>query len=405
MTMDNAGIRRLLADSGEQRGWVSPRTDLVTALLGVWFGIGLMIDAWAHTNLTQLETFFTPWHAAFYSGFAAVSGWIIWQVWRNVRTGRQGVAAVPTGYLAGLLAIPAFAVFGLFDLMWHTFLGIETTIDILFSPSHLGLIVTMMLIITTPLRSAWNAPDLGSRPSLGRLLPALIGLAFATTLVSLFLGYADSLQWSARGIVEAFSAVEGTRADRLASAMVISNVVTLAPVLLLARRWRLPFGSVTILHAVGILMSGAQTAFENLPVLLTFVAAGLVSDLLIRWLRPSGGRRGAYWAFAGLSGFLTWSMYIGAASVAVGGLPAVPELWTGAPIVAGLIGLALGVLLLPNAVTAEPAPLSGAAAERVLSGAAAAEPVPPSTVSAEPVPPGAADAEAVAPSAADADRA
>ncbi|HUR05947.1 MAG TPA: hypothetical protein VM347_25600 [Nonomuraea sp.] len=373
MAMANTGMQRLLADSGEQRGWVSPRTDLVTALLGVWFGIGLMIDAWAHTNLTQLETFFTPWHAAFYSGFAAVAGWIIWQVWRNVRTGRQGVAAVPTGYLAGLLAVPAFAAFGLADLMWHTFLGIETTIDILFSPSHLGLIVTMMLIITTPLRSAWNAPDLGPRPSLGRLLPALIGLAFATTLVSLFLGYADALQWNAGGIVDAFSSVEGPHADRVASAMVISNVVTLAPVLLLARRWRLPFGSVTILHAVGILMSGAQTAFGNLPILLTFVAAGLVSDLLIRWLRPSGERRGAYWAFAGLSAFLTWSLYMGAASVAAGRLPAVPELWTGAPIVAGLIGLALGALFLPNAITAEP--------------------VPSTAASAEPVPPGAADAE------------
>lgn len=383
MALDNAGLRRLLADSGEQRGWVSSRTDLVTALLGVWFGIGLMIDAWAHTNLTQLETFFTPWHAAFYSGFAAVSGWIIWQVWRNVRTGRQGVAAVPTGYLAGLLAVPAFAFFGLIDLMWHTFLGIETTIDILFSPSHLGLIVTMMLIITTPLRSAWNAPDLGPRPSLGRLLPALIGLAFATTLVSLFLGYADALQWSARGIVDAFSSVEGVHADRLASGMVISNVVTLAPVLLLVRRWRLPFGSVTILHAVGILMSGAQTAFGNLSILLTFVAAGLVSDLLIRWLRPSGERRGAYWAFAGLSGFLTWSLYIVAASVAAGGLPAVPELWTGAPIVAGLIGLALGALFLPNAVTAEPVPLSAAGAEPVSPSAADAEAVPPSAVDAD----------------------
>jgi hypothetical protein len=144
---------------------------------------------------------------------------------------------------------------------------------------------------------------------------------------------------------------------------------------------------------VGILMSGAQTAFENLPILLTFVAAGLVSDLLIRWLRPSGERRGAYWAFAGLSAFITWSLYMGAASVAAGGLPAVPELWTGAPIVAGLIGLALGALFLPNAVTAEPVPTT------------AADPVAHSAAAAEPVPSGAADSELVPPSAADADRA
>ncbi|NUP68137.1 MAG: hypothetical protein HOW71_38875 [Nonomuraea sp.] len=354
MAEANAGVRRLLADSGEPRGWVPPRADLVTALLGVWFGIGLMIDAWAHTNRSDLETFFTPWHAAFYSGFAAVSGWIIWQVYRNVRQGRQGLAAVPNGYLAGLVAVPAFAAFGLADMTWHTVLGIETSIDILFSPSHLGLIVTMLLIITTPLRSAWNAPDLGARPSLGRLFPALLGLAFAATLVSLFLSYGDALQYRSQRIVDAFSEVNGGGgADDLATAMVISNVILLAPVLLLVRRWNLPFGSVTVMYTVAVLMPGAQTAFENVPTLLTFVAAGLASDVLIRVLRPSGTRRGAYWAFAGLSAFVTWALYLGVASAAAGGLPTVPELWTGAPVVAGLIGLALGALLLPNAVASD----------------------------------------------------
>ncbi|MGW0808600.1 hypothetical protein [Nonomuraea sp. NPDC002799] len=353
MALADAGIRRLLADSGEPRGWVSPRTDLIMALLGIWFGVGLMIDAWAHTNLSELETFFTPWHAVFYSGFAVVSGWIMWQVWRNVRAGRQGLPAVPMGYLAGLVAVPAFAFFGLIDMLWHTFLGIETTLDILFSPSHLGLIVTMLLIITTPLRSTWSAPDVGASPSLGRLLPALIGLSFATTLVSLFLSYGDALQYGPETVVRAFSSMENARADRLATSMVISNIVLLAPVLLLARRWRLPFGTVTIMYTVGALMPGAQTAFTNVPILLAIVAAGVVSDLLIRWLRPAADRRRAYWTFAGLSAFATWSLYIGVASATGGGIPTVPEMWTGAPIVAGLLGLALGALFLPNAVDAD----------------------------------------------------
>ncbi|MEV0390637.1 hypothetical protein [Nonomuraea sp. NPDC050643] len=353
MALANTGVRRLLVDSGEPRGWVSLRVDLVTALLGVWFGIGLMIDAWAHTNLTELETFFTPWHAAFYSGFTAVSGWILWQVWRNVRAGRQGLAAVPTGYLAGLLAIPAFAAFGFADMMWHTLLGIETSLDILFSPSHLGLIVTMLLILTTPLRSAWNAPDVGSSPTLMRLLPALIGFAFATTLVSLFLSYGDALQWRPARVVEAFSSLEDPGAERVAIAMVVTNIVMLAPLLFLLRRWKLPFGSVTIMYTLAVLMPGAQTEFENVPILGSLMVSGVVSDLLILWLRPSGARRGAYWAFAGLSGLATWSLYIAFASVAGGGLPTVPELWTGAPIVAGLIGLVLGVLFLPNAVDTE----------------------------------------------------
>ncbi|MFF4621597.1 hypothetical protein [Nonomuraea jabiensis] len=350
----------------------------MTALLGIWFAVGLMIDAWAHGNLAQLETFFTPWHAVFYSGFAVVSGWIGWQVWRNVRAGRQGPAAVPTGYLAGLVAIPAFAAFGIADMMWHTILGIETTINIFFSPSHLGLAVTMMLIITTPLRSAWNAPDVGARPSLGRLLPALLGLAFAATLVLLFLSYGDALRYRPQAIVQALSMAQdsgapprgggpvavGPSAERVAVAMVVTNVVMLAPVLFLVRRWLLPFGSVTVMYAVMTLMPGAQTTFRNLPILLSLVVAGFVSDLLIRRLRPSGERRAAYWAFAGLSAFATWSLYIGAASATGGGLPAVPELWTGAPVVAGLVGLALGVLFLPNAATAQPVPSGAAAAGR-----------------------------------------
>ncbi|MDF2708844.1 MAG: hypothetical protein K0R62_4496 [Nonomuraea muscovyensis] len=41
-----------------------------------------------------------------------------------------------------------------------------------------------------------------------------------------------------------------------------------------------------------------------------------------------------------------------------------PALWTGAPVVAGLIGLALGTLFLPNVVTAEPVPPSAADVEQ-----------------------------------------
>jgi hypothetical protein len=77
---------------------VSYRADLVTAALGGWFVVGLFLDAWAHNNLTELETFFTPWHGVFYSGFVATAAWICWQVLRNLLAGRRGPAAVPVGY-------------------------------------------------------------------------------------------------------------------------------------------------------------------------------------------------------------------------------------------------------------------------------------------------------------------
>ena len=46
-------------------------------LLGTWLLVGVMVDGWAHNNLEALETFFTPWHALFYSGFVATAGWVL----------------------------------------------------------------------------------------------------------------------------------------------------------------------------------------------------------------------------------------------------------------------------------------------------------------------------------------
>jgi hypothetical protein len=38
----------------------SRRDNIVMSLLSAWFLAGLTLDAWAHSNLTNLETFFTP---------------------------------------------------------------------------------------------------------------------------------------------------------------------------------------------------------------------------------------------------------------------------------------------------------------------------------------------------------
>jgi hypothetical protein len=49
--------------------------DWIMVALGGWLLGGLYVDGWAHNHLaTTLESFFTPWHAAFYSGFMAVAG-------------------------------------------------------------------------------------------------------------------------------------------------------------------------------------------------------------------------------------------------------------------------------------------------------------------------------------------
>src|SRR3979411_2644158 len=90
----------------------SYRTNLVTALLGIWFTVGLMVDAWAHNNVPRLETLLTPWHALFYSGFAATAGWIAWPVRGSLAAGVAGLRTMPVGYASAVLAVAGFALAG-----------------------------------------------------------------------------------------------------------------------------------------------------------------------------------------------------------------------------------------------------------------------------------------------------
>jgi hypothetical protein len=135
----------------------------------------------------------------------------------------------------------------------------------------------------------------------------------------------------------------------------------------LARRWHLPTGAATISYATAALISATLTGFEYLGTPLSIVAAGVGVDLLALVLRPTAARRAAFCGFAAAAPLLTWSLYLGVASVLVGRVPTVPELWTGIPIVAALVGWLLAALVLPTA-QAQPAAATGP--ERV------SEPVP-----------------------------
>lgn len=341
---------RVIATVGDPRQAgpaVTPRADAVTAGVSTWLIGGLMLDAWAHSNVPELETFFTPWHAAFYSGFMATAGWVLYLVWRNLRAGLRGFAAVPAGYRSTVLALVVFAVSGIADWAWHTVFGIEETLNILFSPSHLGLAASMFIIVTSPLRSAFARTELGAAPAFRQLWPAMWATGMAAALVMLFLGYGNAVRDRPGGIVDAFSNSDSVYADYLAAELIISNLILLLPLLYLARRWQLPFGAATLTMLPTVVLSGAENEGHNPSILLTFVVAAIGVDVLNRLLRPAGARPAAYQLFAALAPFLTWSLYFGAASVSERRLPEIVEFWTGAPIVAALVGWLFAVLLLP----------------------------------------------------------
>ena len=84
------------------------RRDLVTELLGLWLVLAVFLDGWAHINLPSLETFFTPWHAALYSGMLATAAWTAVVIWRNRTPGQPLLQAAPPGYRGTAVGVVLF---------------------------------------------------------------------------------------------------------------------------------------------------------------------------------------------------------------------------------------------------------------------------------------------------------
>jgi hypothetical protein len=50
---------------------VSLRFEWLVILSSLWLFAGLYLDGWAHNNIPDtINSFFTPWHAVLYSGYA-----------------------------------------------------------------------------------------------------------------------------------------------------------------------------------------------------------------------------------------------------------------------------------------------------------------------------------------------
>lgn len=88
------------------------RRDMATNVLGSWLVAAVFVDGWAHFNRPQLESFFTPWHAALYSGLGAMALWVAALTWTRRRDGDPIWVAVPDGHKGAVIGVGAFALRG-----------------------------------------------------------------------------------------------------------------------------------------------------------------------------------------------------------------------------------------------------------------------------------------------------
>jgi WD40 repeat protein len=171
---------------------------LIVALSAWWLG-GLFLDGWAHVHLPALETFFTPWHAALYSGFVACALALLVTQARNMRRGYPWNKALPAGYGLSVSGAAIFLVAGALDLLWHTLFGIERSVEALLSPTHLLLATGGVLLVSGPLRATWRRMPTGARLTWRAGAPALLALTYCYAALGFFTQYAHPFvtNWAA----------------------------------------------------------------------------------------------------------------------------------------------------------------------------------------------------------------
>lgn len=311
--------------------------DWSVVITSAWLTGGLFLDGWAHAHIPRLETFFTPWHAVLYSGFLAVALCHIVALVVYHRRGRAWRQAMPVGYGLSLLGIIIFALGGIGDLTWHVLFGIEKGVSALLSPTHLILALGGTLLIQGPFRAAWARTNRTSRPSLATLLPMILS---QTMLLSVFAFFSQFIHpfvyiWSvvpASTVLPFYSQALGVASIELQTALMMGIV------LLMIRRWRLPFGALTLVLSISLsLMTVLSDHYWLIPVA---VLAGLSADLLLWWLEPSTQRVFELRIFAFTVPVILFMLYFLAVDL-VWGIAWTIHLTLGSAVMAGIVGLLL----------------------------------------------------------------
>jgi hypothetical protein len=362
----------LVSDAASQRPRMGRGADLVAVACATWMMVGLFLDGWAHSNIVdELESFFTPWHAVFYSGFTATAAWILYQVWRlQSPTGRFDARRVPAGYGLGLVGLVVFAVGGVGDALWHSIFGIEADIEALLSPTHLLLFSGTVLVLSSPWRAAWHS-DVPAVQGWRGLMPALSSMTLTTAMVAFFFSYLSPFTefWSTENYASWVSSMGGVGSDlgELSIGLGIAahlwtTLVLVTPLVLALQRWRLPFGAVTVLFTVVALGLSAMEALDGAEMVLSALVGGIGTDLAIRILavppiRPAAvrGLAAAVRGLAALVPVLLWTTNFAIVDI-VWGLGWSVELWAGTVCLCALSALSLAYLVTapPLAASTEP---------------------------------------------------
>lgn len=240
--------------------------------------IGLAADIARHL-LDDVENlqgdFLSGWHLVLYGGVASVGAWIALGA---LRRGPAFVGSVPTTTI-GFLTL---TVGGLVDAAWHEAFGTEQAVEALVSPPHLIVFAGLAFLLTSPLVLLWPRPvnRLGPLASVA----AVVSVVSALLVASLFTGFlspmAGGLSLQA-GYIEPLVGESMQEYDQVRGLGVVlwSPVLILSGFVLLLGRFRVTPGLLLVGMAVLGVPPVVLAGESSLPVLIGFVAAGVVLEV------------------------------------------------------------------------------------------------------------------------------
>ena len=318
---------------------------LINVLCAVFVG-GLYLDGWAHNHGRVDESFFTPWHAFFYSGYLLVAIAFIAAVVANISRGYPLALSIPDGYRLTGVGLFIFAAGGVGDMVWHILFGIEGGVEALFSPTHIMLGLGIGLTVTGPLRAGWNRKD--ALENWRELGPAVASLAtfLATLTFFMMFFFPVTVLLGTPGTGSGYFRDDVGKVAGLVGATITAAALT-GPLILTLCRWRLPLGAVSTVLCLSIL---GATILDYERSLMIWLAIGmavpaLALDYLAWRARPSSNPNSVRWLAPAIP-LLLYGGYYAVLMPTVGSTWSV-HMWTSTIVIPTMVCWLLSFLLLP----------------------------------------------------------
>ena len=313
-----------------------------------------MLDSWAHLHVA-VETFFTPYHAVFYSAMLTGAIVLTATALRNRSLGYTGANLLPPAYRFALWGIPVFFLGGVGDLIWHSVFGVEDRVDAVTSPTHLIIGLGVFIVTSAPIRSALEARD--ELRSLRDLLPVIFSLATWLEFIHLGTAYAfdpsaarmyappNSTLYSPDLFTNTTLFLFKTGAG--VAIVIFQTLMIMSFAIWMASNFRLRAGAMPLFFLLGNCIIAAALTNDT-PLFVTYVAmsvaAGIAGDAVVARSPVQPLRSRSLHLFGFVVPVVYYATYF-LVTIATGGMWWGPSLIGGALVWAGVAGLGLTLLV------------------------------------------------------------